>query len=286
MRDLGKHRILGVGVNAVDYAAATARIISAAEERRAYSVTALAVHGVVIAARDPLFRAQVNAMDLVTPDGQPVRWALNQLHGVQLPDRVRGPDLTLAVLSACRDRALPVFFYGSRPEVLAALVESAQSKYQGLIVAGARPSRFREVDQHELEQIADSISASGARVVFVGLGCPRQEVFTQAVHSLLAMPVLAVGAAFDFHAGLLKEAPPWMQRRGLEWLFRLASEPRRLFRRYAVTNSYFVAMWAWQAICQYRRYGKLVRPRSGNLDSPAMDAKPRCDEFSHRRVPA
>lgn len=246
MIDRGKHDVLGVQVDAVDYEAAVDRIIAAAKEGRAYSVTALAVHGVVTASRDDDLRARVNGMHLVTPDGQPVRWALNRMHNARLDDRVYGPDLTLKVLADCARDALPVYFYGSTPEVLEALVAQVVSREPGLIVAGSEPSKFRAVDEHELTEIAGGISASGAKVCFVGLGCPRQEVFTAAIRQFLPMPALAVGAAFDFHADLLPQAPRWMQERGLEWLYRLKQEPRRLWRRYVFTNLYFLLGWARQ----------------------------------------
>jgi len=246
VRERGRHLVAGVLIDAVDYDATVARVIEAARHRRFLGVTALAVHGVMTGHDDPEHRARLEALDLVVPDGQPVRWALNALHGTDLDDRVYGPELTLRVGAAAAEEGLPVFLYGSTPEVLADLRANLCSRIPGLVVAGTRPSLFRPASVQEQEQIAGEITASGARICLVGLGCPRQEVFVYEHRHLLPMPTLAVGAAFDFHAGRVRQAPRWMGDRGLEWLHRLAQEPRRLARRYLVLNPRFVAAVAAQ----------------------------------------
>lgn len=251
-----KHDVLGVQVDATDYASVVDRVADAAVAGRRLTVSALAVHGVMTGATDPAHRTRLNQLDIVTPDGQPVRWALRLLHGVRLADRVYGPTLTLHVCERAARDGIPVYFYGSRPEVLERLVARLTARFPGLQVAGSAPSRFAKVDATERHAIADTIRASGARIVFVGLGCPRQEVFAYEFGDLLSLPVLAVGAAFDYHAGLLEEPPAWMQRNGLQWLFRLAQEPRRLWRRYLVTNTQFTVLLAAQAV-------RLWRPRAG-----------------------
>jgi len=242
-----KRNVLGVGVSVVDYGGATDAVIEAAERRRPLKVTALAVHGVMTGVLDREQRWRLNGFDIVAPDGQPVRWALNLLHGAKLRDRVYGPELTLAIAAEAARRALPVYFYGSRPEVLERLVERLSARFPGLVVAGQRPSLFRRSTSAEKLAIASEIRSSGASIVFVGLGCPRQEVWTHEYAPLLSLPVVAVGAAFDFHAGLLPQAPPALQRRGLEWLYRLFCEPRRLWRRYILLNPAFVTLLAAQA---------------------------------------
>ena len=241
MLDEGRHLVLGVGISAVDYEAAVDRIIDAAERRRHLGVSALAVHGVMTGVDDPEQRHRLNELDLVVPDGQPVRWALNRLHGTHLRDRVYGPDLVLAVCDAAARRDLPVYLYGSTSTVLDALETNLVGRFPGLRVAGRRPSLFRPATEDEQREIAAEIAASGAAICLVGLGCPRQETFVYEHRELLPMPMLAVGAAFDFHAGLLAQAPPWMQARGLEWLFRLWHEPRRLWHRYLVLNPRYAA---------------------------------------------
>ena len=245
--DRGKRSVLAVEVNVIDYDAAVSRIIEAAGERRTLSVSALAVHGVMTGALDPEQKYRLNRLDIVTPDGQPVRWALNLLHGERLGDRVRGVELTHRVCAAAAKHGLALYFYGSRQEVLDAWKNRLTSEFPGLVVAGMEPSRFGQLSDAEDDELDARIRASGARIVFVGLGCPRQEVFAYEHAAALQMPVLAVGAAFDFNAGA-KQAPHWMQEGGLEWLFRLAQEPRRLWRRYLLLNPLYCILLAGQMI--------------------------------------
>lgn len=241
MIDEGKKSVLGVLVDAVDYDAAVQRVILAARERRSYAVSALAVHGVMTGVQSRAHRGRLNAFDLVTPDGQPVRWALNWLHGSRLRGRVYGPELTLQLCSAAAAEGLPVFMYGSTPRVLGRLRERLRQRFPTLVVAGTEPSRFRGLDADELDALVQRVRESGARIAFVGLGCPRQEVFVYEIRERLAMPVIAVGAAFDYHAGLVSEPPQWIQDRGLQWAFRLAQDPVRLWRRYLLLNPAFLA---------------------------------------------
>ncbi|MEV0733289.1 MULTISPECIES: WecB/TagA/CpsF family glycosyltransferase [Polymorphospora] len=242
----GKKNVLGVLVDATDYAAATEQVIAAAHERRPLALTALAVHGVMTGVLDKAHNARLNSFDLVTPDGQPVRWALNLLHKAGLTDRVYGPNLTLKVLERCAADGLPVYLYGSTDETLARLVPALERMFPALKLAGVEASKFRAVEPGEDARIADRIRSSGARLVLVGLGCPRQEVFAYAMRPLLDMPLMAVGAAFDYHAGLLRNPPPWMQRVGLEWLWRLGLEPKRLWRRYVILNPAYLSRLAAQ----------------------------------------
>lgn len=260
MIDLGKKNVLGVMIDAVDYEAAVDRIIRAAEERRPYAVSALAVHGVMTGVDDPEHLYRLNHLDLVTPDGQPVRWALNWLHRTRLKDRVYGPTLTLKVCRAAAEQGLPIYLYGSRPEVLAPLEHNLLQRFPALEIAGAEPSKFRTTTAAEKSKIAERIRTSGARITLVGLGCPRQEVFAFEYRELLSMPLLAVGAAFDYHAGLVDEPPMWVQRNGLQWLYRLAQDPRRLWRRYLILNP---------------RYATSVfRQRCGSQPAPVTTLRP------------
>ena len=231
MIDRGKHAILGVNVHAVDYDAALERILEAAHAETPCAVSALASHGVMTGYLDRTHRRRLNGLDLVVPDGQPVRWALRWCHGISLPDRVYGPTLTLKVAEAAATHGVPVYFYGSTDAVLERLIANVKEWFPALRVAGYEPSQFRKISDAEKSAVVKRIKQSGARIVFVGLGCPRQEVWAYEYRALLGMPIVAVGAAFPFHAGLLPQAPSWMQRAGLEWLFRLVQEPRRLWRR-------------------------------------------------------
>lgn len=246
MLDFGKQNILGVRINAVDYDAAVEKIISAASDRQPLAVSALAVHGVMTGALDATHRHRLNRLDLVVPDGQPVRWAMNWLYRVKLPDRVYGPTLTLRVCERAARENLSIYIYGSRTEVLEKFSVNLKKKYPALKIAGSQPSRFRQVTADEQTEIVETIRKSGASIVLIGLGCPRQEIWAFENRDLLSMPLLAVGAAFDFHAGTVAQAPAWFQNRGLEWLYRFAQEPRRLWKRYALLNPLYLLLIALQ----------------------------------------
>ena len=248
MIDRGKHNVLGVRIDAVDYEAVVDRVIGAARDRKPLAVSALAVHGVMTGVLDRVHRHRLNRFDLLVPDGQPVRWALNYLHRTRLPERVYGPTLMLRVCERAAAEGLPIFLYGSTADVLAALRENLGKRFPGLRVAGVRPSLFRRMTPAERDEVAAEIRGSGAALTFVALGCPRQEVFAYEMREPLGMPVLAVGAAFPFHAGTLPQAPRFLQDRGLEWLYRLASEPRRLWRRYLLLNPLYLTLFFCQMV--------------------------------------
>jgi N-acetylglucosaminyldiphosphoundecaprenol N-acetyl-beta-D-mannosaminyltransferase len=244
-----KFKIGPVWVSRTTYADATASIVAAAHEGRRALVAATSAHGLTLAEHDPAFADMLNRFELVTPDGMPVRWALNLLHGAGLADRVYGPNLTLSVCQAAAEAGVPIYLYGSKPEVLDQLVIRLPEKAPGLRIAGYKSPPFRPLTAEEDAADVAEIVASGAKMVFVGLGCPRQERWAFEHRERLPMPILCVGAAFDFHAGTLRQAPAWMQRAGLEWLFRLAIEPRRLWRRYAR----HVPAMAWLITREYAR---------------------------------
>jgi exopolysaccharide biosynthesis WecB/TagA/CpsF family protein len=191
---------------------------------------------------------RLNHLDLIVADGQPVRWALNLMHSVGLRRRVYGPNLTLAVLAQAARERISVYFYGSTPEVLSRLRVNLKTRFPDLIIAGVQPSTFGRTPPEVADQIADKIRQSGAQLVFVGLGCPRQEVWAYEFRHRLKMPIIAVGAAFPFLAGTLRQAPQWMQDRGLEWFFRLCSEPRRLWRRYLLMSPAYLFLVACQLL--------------------------------------
>lgn len=241
-----KCNVLGVLVDATDYAAATELILAAAREARPFTVSALAVHGVMTGVDDPEHRHRLNRFDLIVPDGQPVRWMLNAAHGAGLKDRVYGPFLTMRVCAAAAQEGLPLYLFGSTAEVQARLRANLAERFPGIVIAGGQPSRFRPATAEEVAADAAAIRASGARLTLCGLGCPRQEVWAYEMREALGMPIMAVGAAFDFLAGNLSMAPAWMQARGLEWLFRLGVEPRRLWRRYLILNPRYAMRCALQ----------------------------------------
>ncbi|MFY9588076.1 MAG: WecB/TagA/CpsF family glycosyltransferase [Actinomycetota bacterium] len=240
--DLGRRNVIGVRVNAIDYEAAADHIIRSANDRTPFTLTAAASHAVMTAWNDPEQRHRLNALDAVVPDGQPVRHALRVLHGIHLPDRVYGPNLMLRVCGLASEQGFSVFLYGSTKDVLTPLVANLNEQFPALAIAGAEPSRFRTMTVEERDDLAERIRSSGARIVFVGLGCPRQEIWAYEMRERLSMPILAVGAAFDFHAGTLAQAPGWMQDNALEWLYRLGREPQRLWRRYLGLGPRFIGL--------------------------------------------
>ncbi len=211
------------------------------------SLSAAAVHLVMRAQEEEAVMAAVLETTVVVPDGQPLVWALHAL-GHSAATRVYGPELMARYCAHAARTGAGVYLYGGRGD--AALVELAvrlRTRFPGLDIVGAHSSPFRELSAQEDEQDAARIDASGAQVVFVGTGQPRQELWMARMRPRLAAPMLiAVGAAFDFHAGLVAQAPPWIGNHGLEWVYRLAREPRRLWRRYARYNPRFVAGFARQ----------------------------------------
>ncbi|MBS2040538.1 WecB/TagA/CpsF family glycosyltransferase [bacterium] len=245
---MSKLPVLGLGLNAIDYAGVVEKVLEAAAQGRPFTVSATAVHGLICAVLDARQRYRMQRFDLVVPDGQPLVWALNHLHRAGLIDRVYGPELTLRLCEEAARRQLPLYLYGSRAEVLGPLQGNLLRRFPNLIVAGSSPSLFRRTSAEEKTAIVERIRASGARWVLLGLGCPRQEVWAYEYRQALGMPIVAVGAAFDFHAGTLAQAPAWMQKRGLEWCFRLVHEPRRLWKRYLTTNPLFLGLLLLQIL--------------------------------------
>jgi exopolysaccharide biosynthesis WecB/TagA/CpsF family protein len=243
-----KRNVLGVSVNVTDYNAAVERIIRAARAKKPLSVTALAVHGVMTGVLDDEHRFRLNSLDLVVPDGQPVRWALNWIHKAGLRDRVYGPNLTLEVCKRAEQEGLSVFFFGGNEEILRRLQKNLLLRFPRLLVAGTMCSKFRSLTVPERDHVVSEIRNSGASIVFVGLGCPRQEIWVYEFRESLSCPLLAVGAAFPFLAGTIEQAPSWMQKRGLEWLFRLSREPLRLWNRYLILSPKFLTLLLLQRV--------------------------------------
>lgn len=239
--------MLGVPLALTDYAAVIEWIDAVISSGARASLSAAAVHLVMRAQEDPEVMSAVLAATLVVPDGQPLVWALHAL-GHPAATRVYGPELMARYCAHAAHTGTKIYLYGGRGD--AALVELTvrlRTRFPGLAIVGAHASPFRELSAQEDEQDAVAIDASGAQVVFVGTGQPRQEQWMARMRPRLAAPMLiAVGAAFDFHAGLVAQAPPWMGNHGLEWIYRLAREPRRLWRRYARYNPRFVAGFARQ----------------------------------------
>lgn len=242
MLNLGKKNILGILIDAVDYEAAISFVFECARQSRGAMISALAVHGVMTGALDPEHKFRLNSFDLLVPDGQPVRWVMNWLYGTQMHDRVYGPELMRKICERAAREGTSIYLYGSTKQVVTSLGETLTTMFPGINIVGSEPSAFRKLSPDEKVALEERIRSTGASIVFVGLGCPRQEVFAYELRGSLSAPVLAVGAAFPLLAGLLPQAPPWMQRLGLEWLFRLIAEPRRLWRRYLLLNPTYLTL--------------------------------------------
>lgn len=245
--------ILGIGISAVNLHQAVATIERWIAGGERQYVNVCTVHTVMECQSDARLRHIVNHSGLSTPDGMPLVW-LNWLNGQRHVDRVYGPDLMLALCERSQITGARHFFYGGAPGVADLLARTLGDRYPGLTIAGVHSPPFRAADAKEDPDVLDQINASRADIVWVGLGTPKQDYWVSRHRPLLTAPVLiAVGAAFDFHAGLLRQAPTWMQRSGLEWLFRLMQEPKRLAYRYLVYNPLFV----WRVALQMsglRRY--------------------------------
>lgn len=235
-----KYELFGLGISAATYEEAEQAVLDAARQRLGGIVTHFSVHGVATAALDPEYRSKINQFDMVAADGQPVRWALNRFHGAGLCDRLYGPELMLRLCRAAARDEIGVYLYGSSPEVLEKLRSNLLRRFPGLRLVGCESPPFRPLTRQEKAATVARINASGAGLLFIGLGCPRQDLFAYEQRRVIKAVQLCVGAAFDFHAGTKRMAPQWMQKRGLEWLFRMCQEPARLSRRYLHANTIFL----------------------------------------------
>jgi N-acetylglucosaminyldiphosphoundecaprenol N-acetyl-beta-D-mannosaminyltransferase len=238
-------RILGTRVDATSYQHAAAEILRWARLGESRYVCVATVNNVIEAYDDPAYHEVMNGADLVTPDGVPLVWALRLL-GVGEATRVYGPDLTPMLCERAATLGVPVGFYGSAPEVLEDLTANLVRRYPALRVVYSHSPPFRLLTPDEEGRVVECINRSGAQLLFVGLGAPKQEQWMAAHKGTVPAVMLGVGAAFDFLAGRKRQAPKLLQRLGLEWLFRLLSEPRRLWRRYLYRNPRFVALFVLQ----------------------------------------
>jgi exopolysaccharide biosynthesis WecB/TagA/CpsF family protein len=236
--------LFGVGVSVTTYEEAVTAILRAAAAGEPTVVSCHAAHAIVTASGDATLREQVNRFQMVCPDGQPIRWAVNRLHGARLPDRVYGPELMFRLCARAAEVGVAVYLYGGSPPVAGRLRENLLRLAPGLRIAGCEAPPFRPLTPEEDRAVVERINGSGAGVVFVGLGCPKQDQFAFAHRESVRAVQVCVGAAFDLHAGVKRMAPAWVQRHGLEWLFRVSQEPGRLWRRYLLTNSIFLAKFA------------------------------------------
>lgn len=232
--------VLGLHISAIDMDAAVLTIERWVDTESVNYVCICTVHTVMECQRDHELRRVVNAAGLRTPDGMPLVW-LSRRAGHKCVSRVYGPDLMLELASRSAQTRHRHFFYGGGPEVAGELAERLSNRFPGLEVAGVHTPPMLAMGEIESKETIRKINESRADIVWVGLGAPKQDWWIANHRPLLNAPVLiAVGAALDFHTGRVRQAPAWMQRNGLEWLFRLSQDPRRLWRRYILDNARFV----------------------------------------------
>jgi N-acetylglucosaminyldiphosphoundecaprenol N-acetyl-beta-D-mannosaminyltransferase len=233
--------ILGVGVTPLNLSQTVATLDMWNEEGRHDYVCCVSVHGLVTAQRDPEIRSALNRAGLATEDGMPIVWWCHRV-GFTGASRVCGSDLLDAMCALAIERGHRHYFYGGSPSVVERLVSRLVERYPGLVIAGYRSPPFRPLTAEEDAADVAAINAACPDFVWVGLGMPKQEKWMAShVGRIAATALIGVGAAFDFHAGTKPRAPAWMQRSGLEWLFRLVSEPRRLAHRYLIDNTRLIA---------------------------------------------
>jgi N-acetylglucosaminyldiphosphoundecaprenol N-acetyl-beta-D-mannosaminyltransferase len=260
---ISRVNILGVQVSAINMALALTTIEQWIARHDQHYVCVTGVHGVMESQGDEELRRIHNAAGLVTPDGMPLVW-LSRLKGFRQVERVYGPDLLLEVCERSARQGYRQFFYGGAPGVAERLAARLQARFPGLQIAGVDSPPYRPLTPEEDAAIIEAINAANPSILWIGLSTPKQERWMAAHLGQLKAPVLiGVGAAFDFHAGVKRQAPRWMQRSGLEWSFRLAMEPRRLWRRYLVNNPRFL----WLVLLQ--TLGRRPRDQEPSLGASA-----------------
>lgn len=249
--------VLGVNVLASSYGEVVGKCTDWAQRGQSRAVLFVNVHVIMEARDNPKLLEQINGADMANPDGVPVVWTLRAF-GARNATRVYGPDATIALLEAAQKTGVPIGFYGGTESTLARLVAEVEARYPGINIVYKMSPPFRKLSDEEDEAIVHQIAESGARWLFVGLGCPKQEKWVCEHKDRIPAVMLAVGAAFDFIAGTKPQAPRWMMRNGLEWAFRFATEPRRLAGRYLKTNPRYMALVAFQWL---RRNSSLLTPK-------------------------
>ena len=232
-------RVLGSFIDSLKYENCIRQIIKWALISESRTVCICNVHVVVTANSNFALQSAINNCDMATADGMPIAWTLRS-NGFPSTDRISGPDLMQDLLSTLCSHKLPVFFYGSTPKTLDSLIRRVAHRYPGLPVAGYYSPPFRSLTSTEDAHVIEMLNSSGARIIFIGLGCPKQELWMAEHKGKVNAVTIGVGAAFDFHAGNIKRAPKLLQRLGMEWLYRLYQEPGRLFYRYMTTNGIFI----------------------------------------------
>lgn len=254
-------RILGMRIDRTSYIASTKRIIQWAREGRSAMVCLGNVHMVMTSYSEPSFADALEDADLVTHDGMPLVWALRLLGHAGL-ERVYGPHLMTFVCQAAAKRGIPIGLYGGSPSVLADLAIALERRHPGLRIPFQVSPPYRPTTKEEDDENLRNLRASGARILFVGIGCPKQEFWIHKNRRRFTGPMLGVGQAFDIHSGHVRMAPRWLQNIGMEWAYRLSTEPRRLWRRYLRNNPQFLILIIMQV------FAHRIRPAGGGSFEP------------------
>jgi N-acetylglucosaminyldiphosphoundecaprenol N-acetyl-beta-D-mannosaminyltransferase len=245
--------VLGVGISVLNLQTALDEIAAAIREKRKGYICVTGVHGVMEAQSDEAFRKILNNSFLCTPDGMPMVW-MGKIHGHSEMRRVYGPDLMLDVCAWSENTGAKHFFFGGADDVADLLAKKLKAKFPKMEIAGTFTPPFRKLNLDEEKQFSETIRAARPDILWVGLSTPKQEKFmAEFLPKLDATLMIGVGAAFDFHSGRVRQAPRWMQRSGLEWFYRLCSEPRRLAKRYFKNNPLFALKIAGQ-LCGLKKY--------------------------------
>lgn len=244
---LGRVRVLSLTPDVLDHEAAVQRVVELVRKGDGGYVCFSTVHMVMEAHDSPEFAVKVNAADMIVPDGMPIVW-MQKLQGMSGAVRVRANDLMMQLCEYAAKQDLKIGFYGGKQEVIDAILERAKLEYPDLRIVYAYSPPFRPLTDDEDAQVVREVNAAEPDILFMGLGCPKQENWMSAHKEQLKAVMLGVGASFDFFAGNVKESPEWMGRLGLEWLFRLTQEPQRLWRRYLILNPRFMLLAARQLL--------------------------------------
>lgn len=234
-----KSDVIGAKISVITWEAILNILLRWSKNKESRYVCICNVHSVVTARQDSAFAKVIREADMATPDGAPVAWLMRRL-GVASQERINGPDLMWHYCAEAAKRNESIYLYGGQQSTLDILQRKLLDHFPGLRIAGAYSPPYRPLTTEEDAAVVDAINASGAGTVWVSLGCPKQEKWMAEHQGRINAVMIGVGAAFDYHAGTIQRAPLWMQRNGLEWLHRVCSEPRRLWKRYLITNTLFI----------------------------------------------
>lgn len=257
--------IVTVGIDATSYENVCDRIITFVRQAKSCYIVAANVHVVMTAYWNPVYHKILANAEIVTPDGMPLVWGLRSL-GVKQQQRVYGPDLMLALCDRAVQENLSIYLFGATDNTLDKLEQNLKTNFPNLAIVGRHAPPYLDMNSPKFEsQLAEDmqlIAKSGAKLVFVALGCPKQEFWMSQAHQYLQAIMIGVGAAFDFHSGQVSQAPRWMMAIGLEWLYRFSQEPMRLWQRYLINNPCFIILFGMQHLQRIFGYtSKKVEPK-------------------------